>query len=123
MRKMIRMAVGSRQQAAGTPSKGKVYLFADEFTNYQEAELGLHFAQLIRALGYEVEVPKHVESGRAAISKGCLHLAAKYAKRNVQLLSPIISDETPLVGIEPSCILSFRDEYPRLVGNDGLKRH
>lgn len=117
MRKMIRMAVGSRQQAAGTPSKGKVYLFADEFTNYQEAELGLHFAQLITALGYEVEVPKHVESGRAAISKGCLHLAAKYAKRNVQLLSPIISDETPLVGIEPSCILSFRDEYPRLVGS------
>ncbi|MBQ0137641.1 MAG: FAD-binding protein [Bacteroidales bacterium] len=117
MRKMIRMAVGSRQQAAGTPSKGKVYLFADEFTNYQEAELGLHFAQLIRALGYEVEVPKHVESGRAAISKGCLHLAAKYAKRNVQLLAPIISDETPLVGIEPSCILSFRDEYPRLVGS------
>ncbi len=104
-----------------SPAKGKVYLFADEFTNYQEAELGLHFAQLIRALGYEVEVPKHVESGRAAISKGCLHLAAKYAKRNVQLLAPIISDETPLVGIEPSCILSFRDEYPRLVESGELK--
>ncbi|MCQ2310369.1 MAG: FAD-binding protein [Paludibacteraceae bacterium] len=104
------------------PTKGKIYLFADEFTNYQEAELGLKFAELITALGYEVEIPKHVESGRAAISKGCLHLAAKYARKNVQLLAPIVSDETPLVGIEPSCILSFRDEYPRLVGNGGLKR-
>jgi len=98
-----------------SPSKGKIYLFADEFTNYQEAELGLKFAQLVRALGYEVEVPKHVESGRAAISKGCLKLAAKFAKKNVELLSPLITDETPLVGIEPSCILSFRDEYPWLV--------
>lgn len=93
----------------------KVYLFADEFTNYQEAELGLKFAELLRKLGYRVEVPKHVESGRAAISKGCLCLAAKYAKKNVQLLKDILTDETPLVGIEPSCILSFRDEYPRLV--------
>ncbi len=102
---------------ADSSSKGKVYLFADEFTNYQEAELGLKFAELVRALGYEVEVPKHVESGRAAMSKGCLHLAAKYAKKNVQLLVPIVNDETPLVGIEPSCILSFRDEYPRLMEN------
>ncbi|MCQ2341776.1 MAG: FAD-binding protein, partial [Paludibacteraceae bacterium] len=81
-----------------SPSKGKVYLFADEFTNYQEAELGLKLAQLIRGLGYEVIVPKHVESGRAAISKGCLHLAAKYARKNVEMLAPIISDETPLIG-------------------------
>ena len=50
----------------------RVYLFADEFTNYQEAELGLTFARLLRRLGYEVLVPKHVESGRAAITKGCL---------------------------------------------------
>ncbi|MCQ2341205.1 MAG: FAD-binding protein [Paludibacteraceae bacterium] len=102
-------------------TKGKIYLFADEFTNYQEAELGLKFAQLASALGYEVEIPKHVESGRAAISKGCLHLAAKYAKKNVQLLADIISDETPMVGIEPSCILSFRDEYPHLVHDGALR--
>ncbi len=96
-------------------TKGKVYLFADEFTDYQEAELGLTFARLVRRLGYEVVVPKHVESGRAAISKGCLHLAAKYAAKNVSLLGGLVSDDTPLIGIEPSCILSFRDEYPRLV--------
>ena len=93
----------------------KVYLFADEFTDMQEAELGLTFAQLLTALGYQVVVPKTVESGRAAISKGCLHLAARFARKNVRLLCNIITDNTPLVGIEPSCILSFRDEYPSLV--------
>lgn len=100
----------------------KVYLFADEFTNYQEAELGLTFARLLTRLGYKVIVPKHTESGRAAISKGCLHLAAKYAVHNVKALSPLISADTPLVGIEPSCILSFRDEYPDLMPNDQLRQ-
>jgi len=93
----------------------KVFLFADEFTNLQEAELGLTFAKLLMRLGYEVEIPKHVESGRAAISKGCLKLAKKFAKKNVELLKDKISDSHPLIGIEPSCILSFRDEYPDLV--------
>lgn len=100
------------------PSKRKVYLFADEFTNHQEAELGLTFAKLLIKLGYQVEIPKHVESGRAAFSKGCLKLAKKYATKNVQMLSDIVNDETPLVGIEPSCILSFRDEYPDIVNNE-----
>ena len=97
------------------PSKRKVYLFADEFTNHQEAELGLTFAKLLLKLGYAVEIPKHVESGRAAFSKGCLKLAKKYAVKNVQMLSPVVTEDTPLVGIEPSCILSFRDEYPDIV--------
>ncbi len=99
----------------GKATKGKVYLFADEFTNFQEAELGLTFAKLLLRLGYKVEIPKHVESGRAAISKGNLKLAKKFALKNVNLLKDKISEETPLVGIEPSCILSFRDEYPDLV--------
>ena len=66
-------------------------------------------------LGYKVEIPKHVESGRAAISKGCLKYAKKFAAKNVQLLKDKISDSHPLIGIEPSCILSFRDEYSDLV--------
>lgn len=93
----------------------KVYLFADEFTNHQEAELGLTFAKLLMRLGYKVEIPKHVESGRAAFSKGCLKLAKKYAIKNVEMLSGRVSDSHPLIGIEPSCILSFRDEYPDIV--------
>ena len=108
MRKLVSM---ERQPRGGR----QVYLFADEFTNHQEAELGLTFVRLLNRLGYRVEIPRHVESGRAAISKGCLRLARKYAVKNVSLLKDIVSDETPLVGIEPSCILSFRDEYPDLV--------
>ena len=102
-------------QQRGKATKGKVFLFADEFTNFQEAELGLTFAKLLLRLGYEVEIPKHKESGRAAISKGNLKLAKKFALINVNLLKDKISEQTPLVGIEPSCILSFRDEYPDLV--------
>ncbi len=110
MRKLVEME--SRKNPAGGR---KVYLFADEFTNHQEAELGLTFARLLIKLGYCVEVPKHAESGRAAMSKGCLKLARKYAVRNVELLSGLVTEDVPLVGIEPSCILSFRDEYPDLV--------
>ena len=106
---------GSVPGAPAPASARRVYLFADEFTNYQEAELGLTFARLLRRLGYDVVVPRHVESGRAAISKGCLKLARRFAVRNVRLLADIVSADAPLVGIEPSCILSFRDEYPDLV--------
>ena len=108
MRKLVSM---ERQPADGRP----VYLFADEFTNHEEAELGLTFVRLLNRLGYRVEIPRHVESGRAAISKGCLRLARKFAVKNVSLLKDLVSPEVPLVGIEPSCILSFRDEYPDLV--------
>ena len=112
MRKLVEL---ENKKYKEDSSKCKVYLFADEFTNHQEAELGLTFAKLLLKLGYEVEIPRHVESGRAAFSKGCLKLAKKYAIKNVQLLADVVSDDTPLVGIEPSCILSFRDEYPEIV--------
>ena len=108
MRKLVAM---EPQPANGR----KVYLFADEFTDHQEAELGLTFVRLLNRLGYRVEIPKHGESGRAAISKGCLRLAKKLAVRNVALLKDVVSEDAPLIGIEPSCILSFRDEYPDLV--------
>ena len=93
----------------------RVFLFLDEFTRYQEPELVQTFILLLERLGYEVIIPKHVESGRAAVSKGCMRLAGKYAERNVRLLADLITPNTPLVGIEPSCILTFRDEYPDLV--------
>ncbi len=112
MRKLVKKE--QSQYRIARPKK-KVYLFADEFTNIQEAELGLTFAKLLMRLGYKVEIPQHVESGRAAISKGCLKLAKKYAEKNVSLLADIVSESHPLIGIEPSCILSFRDEYPDLV--------
>ena len=118
MRQLVKSKSGKVEKWKSGRAKDTVYLFADEFTNFQEAQLGLTFAQLLTRLGYRVETPRHVESGRAAISKGCLDVAARFARRNVSLLKDKITEDTPLVGIEPSCILSFRDEYPDLVPAD-----
>ncbi len=112
MRQLVR--IEQAQYRIARPKK-KVYLFADEFTNLQEAELGLTFAKLLMRLRYKVEIPQHVESGRAAISKGCLKYAKQFAEKNVSFLADKVSESHPLIGIEPSCILSFRDEYPDLV--------
>jgi Fe-S oxidoreductase len=95
--------------------KGKVYLFADEFTNFNESHIGIKTILLLNKLGYEVVIPKHIESGRTYLSKGLLRKAKQIANFNVSLLSLIVSEETPLLGIEPSAILAFRDEYPELV--------
>jgi len=94
---------------------GKVYLFADEFTNFNESHIGIKAILLLNKLGYEVVIPKHLESGRTYLSKGLLRKAKQIANFNVNQLSEIISEETPLIGIEPSTILTFRDEYPELV--------
>jgi FAD/FMN-containing dehydrogenase/Fe-S oxidoreductase len=91
--------------------KAKVYLFADEFTNYNDVEVGKAAIQLLTALGYEVVIPEHVESGRTFLSKGLLRSAANIASKNVGLLKDLISEQSPLIGIEPSAILTFRDEY------------
>ncbi|MFC5409942.1 FAD-binding and (Fe-S)-binding domain-containing protein [Larkinella bovis] len=93
----------------------KVYLFCDEFTNYNDVEVGKKAVLLLKKLGYDVIIPEHGESGRAALSKGLLRQAKKLAEKNVRLLKDLITTETPLVGIEPSAILAFRDEYPDLV--------
>ena len=98
-------------------SDKKVLFFLDEFTRHHEPKLAEHFIGLLNSLGYEVEIPKLMESGRAAISKGCLKRAKKIAEENVKKLSTLNSQLSTftLVGLEPSCILSFRDEYPDLV--------
>ncbi len=98
--------------------KGKVYLFNDEFTNYNESDIGIKAILLLTKLGYEVKVPVHKESGRTFLSKGLVRTSKKIATANVVLLKDTISEETPLIGIEPSAILAFRDEYPELVDKE-----
>lgn len=97
---------------------GQVYLFADEFTNYNDVELGKKTILLLNELGYGVEIPTQIISGRSYISKGLLAIAQKLANTNVEKLAPIVSAEKPLIGIEPSALLSFRDEIPTLVSAD-----
>lgn len=96
----------------GNPGNGRtVYLFADEFTNYNDVEVGISAIKALNRLGYRVIIPEHAESGRTFLSKGLVRKAKKLAERNVSLLEPLINEETPLIGIEPSAILTFRDEY------------
>ncbi|KGE13580.1 FAD-binding and (Fe-S)-binding domain-containing protein [Sphingobacterium deserti] len=97
------------------PNKRKVYLFSDEFTEYNDTAVGITAYKLLTQLGYEVTVPKHVESGRTYLSKGFVKKAQKIANRNVDLLRGLISADSPLLGIEPSAIITFRDEYIDLV--------
>lgn len=99
----------------GAFPNGRVYLFADEFTNYHDAEIGIKAVQLLNRLGYEVVIPRHADSGRAQLSKGFVRAAQQLAIRNVALLAPLVSAEAPLIGVEPSAILGFRDEFPDLV--------
>lgn len=105
----------------GTKTQRKVYLFVDEFTNYNDVEIGITAVKLLNRLGYEVIVPKHVESGRPQLSKGLLDDAKRLANQNVSLLKDVVSQEIPLIGIEPSAILTFRDEYPDLVDENLLE--
>ncbi|MFT7898471.1 FAD-linked oxidase C-terminal domain-containing protein [Tenacibaculum ascidiaceicola] len=95
-------------------SKKTVYLFNDEFTNYYDAEIGKDAIVVLEKLGYEVKTVNHEESGRSYISKGFLKEAKEIANKNVDTFKELISEETPLIGIEPSAILTFRDEYLRL---------
>ena len=118
---MRQLVEKERQMIRVARPKKLVYLFADEFTNQQEAELGRMFANLLLRLGYRIIIPHHLESGRATISKGCLKLAKKIAYDNVAMMSVYVSENRPLVGIEPSTILTFRDEYPDLVPADWRK--
>jgi FAD/FMN-containing dehydrogenase/Fe-S oxidoreductase len=89
---------------------GKVYLFCDEFTNFNDLEVGQKTVILLEALGYEVIIPLHHESGRTYLSKGLVEDAQKIAVQNVNLLSNIEAN-IPILGIEPSAILTLKDEY------------
>ena len=104
-----------RRLPVAEPGRGEVYLFCDEFSNYNEAHIGRAAVQLLLALGYRVHLPEHAASGRAQISKGLLERARDLAQTNVRAFAQRATVDRPLVGIEPSAILGFRDEYPKLL--------
>lgn len=100
---------------------GTVYLFNDEFTRYNDTEIGIKAILLLSRLGYDVVIPKHLESARTFLSKGLVKKAKQIANKNISLLKDVISKEIPLVGIEPSAILAFRDEYIDLAEKHQIK--
>jgi FAD/FMN-containing dehydrogenase/Fe-S oxidoreductase len=105
----------------GTSHRRKVYLFCDEFTNYNDTEIGIKAIILLEKLGYWVDIPEHEESGRTWLSKGLIREAKKIINRNIDKLKNNVNEETPLIGIEPSAILTFRDEYIDLASEENLE--
>ena len=95
----------------------EVILFVDEFSNYLDADIAEDAYDLLAGLGYKVTVVDHLDSARALISKGFLEEAKAEVNRNMEYLKKFISEEKPLIGIEPSAVLGFRDEYLRLADN------
>jgi len=90
---------------------GKVIFFTDEFTNFNDDHEGKIAIKLLAKLGFEVIAPKVKESGRTWLSKGLVSQAKKPIIENIEILKDLVSEGTPLIGIEPSSILIFRDEY------------
>jgi len=114
----VRAWYKKNKHSLNSGDKGKVYVFCDEFTNYLDAEIGITMIRLLHKMGYNPQVIEHEESGRAHISKGLIREAKVIANKNIRIFKDLITDETPLVGIEPSAVLSFRDEYPDLAEKD-----
>ncbi|MBG48341.1 MAG: FAD-binding oxidoreductase [Pseudozobellia sp.] len=95
-----------------TTSKRSMVLYIDEFSQYLDVELGKDAIELLTRLGYDVQL-FYAESGRTYLSKGFLKQAKKLALKNIPALKKFADQGLPVVGLEPSAVLSFRDEYKR----------
>ena len=103
-------------------TRGEAVLFHDTFTDYYNPEVGKAAVRILEALGYDVVLaPRTGCCGRPAISKGLLDTAAKWARRNVDALLPYARRGVPIIGTEPSCLLTFRDEYPDLLRDEASR--
>jgi len=103
------------------PTRGPVLYHVDTWTNHCQPDVGIATVRLLEAAGYEVLTPVLQCCGRPAIGKGLLTEVAQSAEMNVETLASHIDRRTPMVGSEPSCILTFVDEYPQLVRNDDAR--
>jgi FAD/FMN-containing dehydrogenase/Fe-S oxidoreductase len=109
------------QNGAGGRTRPRVVLFADTFLRYNYPEIGRTAVGVLERLGYEVIVPAVTCCGRPMISKGMLSLARARAESNVRTLLPYAAAGMPIVGCEPSCILTFRDEVPDLIPGEDTR--
>ncbi len=99
-------------------TRGQVVLFPDTFTNFNHPNLGKAATKVLEALGYQVIVPRTKCCGRPMLSKGMMDKAKSNARSNVESVFSYVEQGAKLVGIEPSCILSFRDDYVDLLSDD-----
>lgn len=110
----LKSALG--RNSAQVAHEKRLVLYIDEFTQYMDVAIGRDAIDLLIGLGYSPQL-YYGESGRSFISKGFLAQAKNYANQNIEGLKEYVEAQIPIVGIEPSAILSFRDEYLRM-GDD-----
>lgn len=106
----------------GQPGQKQVVLLVDLFTNYHEPEIAKSAYQVLQKLGYDVLVPGIWPTGRPQISKGLLKDAKKICDTNIKRLFPIAERGIPIIGLEPSEILTLRDEYTDLCDEEDLDK-
>ena len=96
----------------------EIALFNDTWNEYQRPEVGEAAVRLFAAAGARIHLPEVVCCGRPMLSEGLVEEARKNARRNLDLLIPLVERGVPLVGLEPSCILTMRDDYRKLLPDD-----
>jgi Fe-S oxidoreductase len=96
----------------------EVALFNDTWNEYQRPQAGVGAVRLFAASGAKVHLPEVVCCGRPMLSEGLVEEARENARRNLDLLFPLVERGVPLVGLEPSCILTIRDDYRKLLPDD-----
>ena len=109
-----------RKPNADAP-RGSVVLFHDTFNTYNTPEVAQAAVELLEAAGYRVELVGRKCCGRPLISKGMLEEARAHADWNVTRLTPWVERGVPVVGLEPSCLLTLRDEYVDLLRTDAAR--
>jgi FAD/FMN-containing dehydrogenase/Fe-S oxidoreductase len=112
----------ARNGAAPKGERKEVVLFNDTFMTYNYPEIGRAAVALLEAAGFTVLLAEKRCCGRPMISKGMVEQARANARYNLEQLSPYAEAGVPIVGCEPSCLLTFRDEYPDLLEDPRAER-
>ena len=108
---------------AGVNSKGEVVMFADTFTNFFDPQVGVAAVRVLERAGFRVSLPaEDLCCGRPLYDLGMLGKAKDLLTRVLKVLGPYAERGVPIVGLEPSCILTFRDELPGLFSDDPLAK-
>jgi Fe-S oxidoreductase len=102
-------------------SDKKVLLFIDTFTEYNDPDVGIAAVRVLEAAGVQVDVTSPMTSGRPALSQGLVPYAQKAARQAVDGLLPYVREGIPVIGLEPSDILTVRDDYPDLIPGDDAR--
>jgi FAD/FMN-containing dehydrogenase/Fe-S oxidoreductase len=104
------------------PGAKKVLLLVDIFTNYHDPDIAKSACRVLRKLGYSIIMPGVYPTGRPQLSKGFLDEVKELCELNIKRLIPFAEQEIPIIGLEPSEILTLRDEYLDVCSEEELKK-